>query len=111
MARLLERDRRRARASAGCCTVDRRTPDRKRALRRPFRRTPPRAVLDSVRGRSGPLSAGMRAQILDRSGGPLTLREIADPPCGDGQVRVSVSACAVCRTDLHVLDEELTRPK
>jgi len=53
----------------------------------------------------------MRAQVLDRSGGALTLREIADPPCGDGQVRVSVSACAVCRTDLHVLDGELTRPK
>src|SRR5262249_47185475 len=29
----------------------------------------------------------------------------------DAEVRVSVSACAVCRTDLHVLDGELTRPK
>jgi alcohol dehydrogenase, propanol-preferring len=53
----------------------------------------------------------MRAQILDRAGEPLTLREIADPRCGDGQVRVSVSACAVCRTDLHVLDGELTHPR
>jgi len=53
----------------------------------------------------------MRAQILDRSGGPLTLCEIQSRRCGDGQVRVSVSACAVCRTDLHVLDGELTRPK
>jgi propanol-preferring alcohol dehydrogenase len=53
----------------------------------------------------------MRAQILDRAREPLTLREIQDPRCGDGQVRVSVSACAVCRTDLHVLDGELTRPK
>src|SRR5678815_71631 len=53
----------------------------------------------------------MRAQILDRSGGPLTLREVDDPRCGEGQVRVKVSACGVCRTDLHVLDGELTRPK
>jgi propanol-preferring alcohol dehydrogenase len=53
----------------------------------------------------------MRAQILDRAREPLTLREIQDPRCGDGQVRVSVSACAVCRTDLHVLNGELTRPK
>ena len=53
----------------------------------------------------------MRAQILDRAREPLTLREIQDPRCGDGQVRVSVSACAVCRTDLHVLDGELSRPK
>ena len=53
----------------------------------------------------------MRAQILDRSGGPLTLREIEEPRCGVDQVRVSVSACGVCRTDLHVLDGELTRPK
>ena len=53
----------------------------------------------------------MRAQILDRSGAPLTLREIEEPRCGVDQVRVSVSACGVCRTDLHVLDGELTRPK
>jgi propanol-preferring alcohol dehydrogenase len=53
----------------------------------------------------------MRAQILDRAREPLTLREIQDPRCGDGQVRVSVTACAVCRTDLHVLDGELPRPK
>src|SRR5262249_33550950 len=48
----------------------------------------------------------VRAQILDRARASLTLREIEDPRCGDGQVRVSVSACAVCRTDLHVLDGE-----
>src|SRR5215470_4927417 len=53
----------------------------------------------------------MRAQVLDRSGGPLTLREIAEPSCGVDQVRVAVSACGVCRTDLHVLDGELTQPK
>jgi propanol-preferring alcohol dehydrogenase len=53
----------------------------------------------------------MRAQILDRSGGPLTLREVDAPRCGPDQVRLAVSACGVCRTDLHVLDGELTRPR
>ena len=53
----------------------------------------------------------MRAQILDQSGGPLTLREVGDPRCGEGQVRVEVSACGICRTDLHVLDGELPHPK
>jgi len=53
----------------------------------------------------------MRAQVLDRSGVALTLREIAEPRCGVDQVRVAVSACGVCRTDLHVLDGELSHPK
>jgi propanol-preferring alcohol dehydrogenase len=53
----------------------------------------------------------MRAQVLDHPRGALTLREIPEPRPGPEEVRVSVSACAVCRTDLHVLDGELTRPK
>ncbi len=53
----------------------------------------------------------MRAQILTRVRERLTLREVEDPRCGDGQIRVAVRACAVCRTDLHVLDGELTQPK
>ncbi len=39
------------------------------------------------------------------------LRELAPPVLGPEQVRVQVSACGVCRTDLHVLDGELPRPK
>jgi propanol-preferring alcohol dehydrogenase len=53
----------------------------------------------------------MRAQMLDRPREPLTLREIEDPRCGEGRSGSSVSACAVCRTDLHVLDGELTQPR
>jgi len=53
----------------------------------------------------------MRAQVLDRPRGALTQREIPQPRPGPEEVRVSVSACAVCRTDLHVLDGELTQPK
>jgi propanol-preferring alcohol dehydrogenase len=53
----------------------------------------------------------MRAQLLERPGARLVLREQAPPRCGPGQVRVAVSACGVCRTDLHVVDGELSRPK
>ena len=42
---------------------------------------------------------------------PLKLRELPRPIPGPGQVLVRVSACAVCRTDLHVVDGELPNPK
>jgi propanol-preferring alcohol dehydrogenase len=44
---------------------------------------------------------------LEQSGLPLVLRELPDPEPGLGQVRIKVEACAVCRTDLHVVDGEL----
>jgi alcohol dehydrogenase, propanol-preferring len=49
--------------------------------------------------------------VLDQPGQPLTERELADPEPGAGQVLIDVSACAVCRTDLHIFDGELTEPK
>jgi propanol-preferring alcohol dehydrogenase len=49
--------------------------------------------------------------VLDRPGTPLTERELPDPVPAKGQVLIEVSACAVCRTDLHILDGELTKPK
>jgi propanol-preferring alcohol dehydrogenase len=49
--------------------------------------------------------------VLERSGGPLVLTELPDPRPGPGQVRLKVNACGVCRTDLHVFDGELPRPK
>lgn len=49
----------------------------------------------------------MRAMVLERLGEPLTLRERANPLPSEGEVRVRVSACGVCRTDLHVVDGEL----
>lgn len=53
----------------------------------------------------------MRAMVLDRPGAPLVLRERPVPAPGKGELLVSISACGVCRTDLHVVDGELEHPK
>jgi propanol-preferring alcohol dehydrogenase len=53
----------------------------------------------------------MRAMILDRVGAPLRLSESPDPVRGPHQLLLRVRACGVCRTDLHVVDGELTHPK
>lgn len=53
----------------------------------------------------------MRAMVLERPGQPLMLRTVPRPEPGPGEVLVQVRACAVCRTDLHVADGELPRPK
>jgi propanol-preferring alcohol dehydrogenase len=53
----------------------------------------------------------MRAMLFEKVGEPLRLTEFAVPPPGPGQVLIRVNACAVCRTDLHVVDGELSRPK
>jgi len=53
----------------------------------------------------------MRAMVLDAPGKELRRAELADPSPAAGQVLVRVAACAVCRTDLHILDGELTEPK
>jgi len=53
----------------------------------------------------------MRAMVLDAPCQPLLARDVAEPGPGPGQVLVRVSACAVCRTDLHVVDGELPHPK
>lgn len=49
--------------------------------------------------------------VLDRQApiesNPLTLREVADPEPGKGEVRIRVSVCAICRTDLHVIEGDL----
>jgi propanol-preferring alcohol dehydrogenase len=49
--------------------------------------------------------------ILDAPGMPLRDGELPRPVLGSGQVRLRVSACGVCRTDLHVRDGELPDPK
>ena len=49
----------------------------------------------------------MHAMVLPARGARLTSLERPDPTPGPGQVRVKVSACGVCRTDLHVVDVEL----
>jgi alcohol dehydrogenase, propanol-preferring len=53
----------------------------------------------------------MRAMVLHRARQPLQPRELPVPEAGPGQVRLQVLACGVCRTDLHVVDGELPRPK
>src|SRR5215475_7836470 len=49
----------------------------------------------------------MHAMVLPAPGTPLRLEERANPTPGNGEIRVKVSACGVCRTDLHVVDAEL----
>jgi alcohol dehydrogenase, propanol-preferring len=53
----------------------------------------------------------MRAMVLDKPGQPLQLLDVPKPKPGRGQLLVRISACAVCRTDLHVVDDELPNPK
>jgi propanol-preferring alcohol dehydrogenase len=53
----------------------------------------------------------MRAMVLDTPKQPLQLRDVPKPKPATGQLLVRVSTCAVCRTDLHVVDGELPNPK
>jgi len=53
----------------------------------------------------------MKAMVHEAVSLPLNLVEPGTPQAGSGQVLVEVSACAVCRTDLHVLDSDLTDAK
>ncbi len=53
----------------------------------------------------------MRAMVLKEAGGRLISVELPDPEPGPGQILISVLACGVCRTDLHILDGELSKPK
>ena len=53
----------------------------------------------------------MKAMVLHAPREPLRPTELAGPKPGPGQVLVRVRACAVCRTDLHVVDGELPHPK
>ena len=53
----------------------------------------------------------MRAMVLERQREPLQLEELPDPEPGPGQILLEVAACGVCRTDLHIADGELTKPK
>ena len=53
----------------------------------------------------------MRAMVLDAPRQPLRLAELREPRSEPGQLLVRVRACGVCRTDLHVVDGELAKPK
>jgi len=53
----------------------------------------------------------MRAMVLEAPHTPLVWRERPVPAPGAGELLITVSACGVCRTDLHVVDGDLTHPK
>ena len=57
----------------------------------------------------------MRAMVLTQQKSveelPLTQREMDAPRAGPGKVRVKVSVCAVCRTDLHIIEGDLAPHK
>lgn len=56
------------------------------------------------------MGPSMRAMVLSCAGERLAPQERPDPVPGRDEVRVRVLACAVCRTDLHVVDGELRHP-
>ncbi|MEA2439037.1 MAG: alcohol dehydrogenase, propanol-preferring, partial [Thermoleophilaceae bacterium] len=49
--------------------------------------------------------------LLDAARTPLREAELPDPEPADGELLLEVHACAVCRTDLHIVDGELSEPK
>src|SRR5436309_7190256 len=53
----------------------------------------------------------MRAMVLEQPKQPLVYKMIKVPVPAPGQILVKIIACGVCRTDLHVVDGELTHPK
>ena len=53
----------------------------------------------------------MRAMLLERPGQPLKIQEVPTPTPGSNQVLIRINTCGVCRTDLHILDGELSEPK
>src|SRR6516165_7829103 len=53
----------------------------------------------------------MRAAILEHQGQPLRIGALPDPEPGPNQLRLTVKACGVCRTDLHLRDHEIEAGK
>ena len=53
----------------------------------------------------------MRAMVLERQREPLRPTDLPQPVPGPGQVLLEVAACGICRTDIHIVDGELTEPK
>lgn len=53
----------------------------------------------------------MHAMILNKVGQPLAWTKLPDRQPGAGEIRVQVNACGVCRTDLHVVDGDLSHPQ
>ncbi len=67
--------------------------------------------MSEARPGTAPRAATMRAMVLEAPGEPLVARELPVPEPGPEQVLLRVAACAVCRTDLHIVDGDLAEPK
>ena len=70
-----------------------------------------RLAAAALRATGRPSLRGVRAMVLDAPRAALRLAELPDPEPGPGEVLLEVAACGVCRTDLHIVDGELTDPK
>lgn len=57
------------------------------------------------------MSDSMQAMVYEHAGAPLQWRTVPKPMPAAGEVRIAVSVCGVCRTDLHIVDGELPHPK
>ena len=53
----------------------------------------------------------MHAMVLERPGEPLRAMKMPIPAAAAGELLLKVQACGICRTDLHVVDGELTEPR
>ena len=63
------------------------------------------------RGRAEPMQAMVLPEIAPIGTAPLRLREVTTPEPGPGEVRLRVRCCAICRTDLHVIEGDLPRQR
>ncbi|MGK7369266.1 MAG: alcohol dehydrogenase catalytic domain-containing protein, partial [Candidatus Halalkalibacterium sp. M3_1C_030] len=53
----------------------------------------------------------MKAMVLEKQGEELKLKNIKKPEPDPSQIQLKVSHCGICRTDLHILDGDLDKPK
>jgi len=58
-----------------------------------------------------PLPLTMQAMVMELAGQPLVSKRLPLPTPNEDQVLVKIIACGVCRTDLHIMDSELSQPK
>jgi propanol-preferring alcohol dehydrogenase len=57
------------------------------------------------------IPAKMKAMVLEKKGERLKEKEVPVPEINDDQVLIRIKACGVCHTDLHIVDQELSRPE
>ena len=62
-------------------------------------------------GKHYPGGFAMKAMVFNGLGEKLKLQKVAVPKPASGQIQIRVSACGICRTDLHIIDGELPSPK